>query len=1773
MNYQDKSFFSALYKDRLDSAEILEKPSMRGIKNSVVEKYSDQAHFIYELLQNADDAHAKNAKFILESDRLLFSHDGTRLFSVTNPETEEIDSKTGTLGDINAITSIANSNKTASSIGKFGVGFKAVFQYTHTPHIYDPNFRFKIERFIVPVLLDNDAPERNQNETLFIFPFDNPDRNAETAFKDILDKLKNLSYPLLFLTNLQNIEFQCSDYLGLYGKKIDKTYSFGEITAEKVHLTMSRGEELYDEILWLFSRQDECNRKYSLGFFLEEDGHLRPVKKTAFCFFPTKETTQLNFIIHAPFLLTDSREGIRAGEPHNEHMISLLSKLAADSIVCLKQIGERESIRLIDDRIIDIIPYDPGAFSDPSDKSKISFYPFFEKIKRAFEQNEIIPARDGFVSKSNAYWAAVPNLPILFSDKQLGLICENDNAKWVFCSIGRDNILQNNKPLSQYVDSLVKTNLNEDAIIIGRSRDYTFNRFLMTRQYVELVKGITADFIEKQDISWLHDYYKWISETKHRTEISQSSPIFLDQNGHAVAAYDKDKHLILFLPVEGVTGYRVVHPDLLANPDTRKFIESFGIKEPSLRDQIYNKILPLYRQNSKSIDTDAHFKIFFEYYCQCPSREVNEFIRLIQDYGFLLYYSAESKVPLHGSAQTMYFPTEFLKTFFESKPATRFVAIDKYESFTNEKNRDQLKPFLYKLGVKEDIEIINYHIDRDIAIERRLPFPNSTRSITWKEKRIDGCSEIINSIVTSKDISKSICLWNCLLKIIETVCYDQHKNLETLLRGTCDYFYYSPRAESFQSSDVKLLRESNWILNRSGNFVSPSELSSDQLSEQYNTYSETTKDLIVFLGMKEPAQNVIDAEAYLTDSQKEKIHFAEKLAEIGLSITDLDDIRELKRLIEERRHRQTAHEDAATDSGSGSGTKLANPVPLGPQENTSPAENVIQDIVRRTGVTGPKPFEPITFPDIENEIDRDDMLPAVVDYSEKIEKAKQKSASEIDKIAYCEELQNKALKAKRYSFAWFLALLELEYINSMESNSNSKEISISFAKVEREPGTQRTLILKHPNRYIPQFIEDLADIPLVLHMGTTKKTIPIEVANIRSYTLRVKIKKGSDIEGINFSDVNLATIDAQSPVFLLEALKQGFDNLNLDEDFDMQENLPENIEFIFGPPGTGKTTYLARNVLLPLMQEKSQCKVLVLAPTNKAADVLVHRLMEICGNNHGYEDWLVRFGVTGDEDIEQSPVYKDKTFDIRSLRKNVTVTTIARFPYDYFMSQSDRIFLNGINWDYIVIDEASMIPIANIIYPLYKKTPTKFIIAGDPFQIEPIASVELWKDENIYTVVRLNSFTNPQTFPHPYKVNLLTTQYRSIPEIGRIFSEFAYGGILQHFRRSSEQKQITFSNDLGIKTLNIIKYPVSKYESIYRAKRLQHSSSYQIYSALFVYEYIRHLSMDISQNNPNSLITIGVIAPYRAQADLIDKLLGSEELPKHVEVQVGTIHGFQGDECDIIFSVFNTPPFISSAKEMFLNKKNIINVSISRARDYLFIIMPDNNTENIENLTLVRRVEKLVKQSDSWVEKDTQELETVLFNNPHFLEENAFSTSHQSVNVYGLPERYYEIRAEDNAVDVQIHKTAKKGPVYYGIQSTDSEHRAVGDIKRKTVLAESENKDEKINDSLIIHDQKNLKTDPINNMPEEVRKKALPVHITGYPEREYHIFAYNGKLKSYFSGETTRMFIIFNHSGKELKIPVSVDEMHYMIYISKDAFTKYRKILSGSEPLNLLTYE
>ena len=642
---QHQLWFDKLAKDREDSAKTLEKPSMRGIKNSVVEKYSDQAHFIYELLQNANDAKATKSSFQLTTDGLYFKHNGNILFSVSNPDTEDQDKGNNTLGHINSITSIANSNKTESCIGKFGVGFKAVFQYTETPYIYDPNFQFKIERFIIPVKLENDLADRHTDETAFYFPFNKPEMSAEKAHSDILEKLKKLVFPSLFLSSLKEVKWKTETETGEYTKKSSKQKQADDITYEKVELYQQIGLNQTKEKLFLFTRSIEESHTYSIGYFLDEKDKLTPKQYSAFCFFPTKETTNLNFILNAPFLLTDSREGIHRSKEHNAEMVELLSQLTADSLLILKE------LKLINDEIFEIIPYKNVEYGYDD-----FFDDFYHKVKQTLETEEILPAKGkSFAYKRNAYWADSPDLANLFSNEQLAELVKNQNAKWVFSTIGRTK----DKEITDYIDGGSERSWDKkEPNLIKSNMDFEN----------KIADLITSNFIKSQSNEWLHKFYEYLSERKSYQDEFKTKPIFKDKQGNAIPAFEqngKELHGILFLPLDELNStYKTIDPELLKNKKTKEFIENFGVKKPSLKDEIYNHILPLYDTNEE-IDTHPHFEMFFKYWKEEGRPE--DFINLIREKSFILYKTNDDETRFRGEASDIYYPTSDLEKYFEKK--------------------------------------------------------------------------------------------------------------------------------------------------------------------------------------------------------------------------------------------------------------------------------------------------------------------------------------------------------------------------------------------------------------------------------------------------------------------------------------------------------------------------------------------------------------------------------------------------------------------------------------------------------------------------------------------------------------------------------------------------------------------------------------------------------------------------------------------------------------------------------------------------------------------------------------------------------------------------------------------------------------------------------------------------------------------------------------------------------------------------------------------------
>ena len=1560
MNKRETEYFELLCRDREESAVMLEKPSMRGIKDSVVEKYSDQAHFIYELLQNADDAGASSVEFKLQKRRLLFSHNGTRHFSISNPRKENQDAVNGTLGDINAITAIANSSKgKESTIGKFGVGFKAVFQYTMTPQIYDEKFRFQISRFIVPSLIENDFAGRKEKDTLFVFPFDHPARTKDEAVEEISGKLDTLVFPLLFMNNLKEIKFECPNHTGRYEKNVEEQRVAGDIIGEKIILTRTISRTNEQHKLWMFSRKYQGSLRYAVCFSLDEKNKLKEEQYNAFCYFSTKEATGLKFLIHAPFLLTDSREGIRVGAANNIELIRKLAELSAHSLLILRDIGEESGTNYLDENIFKIIPYQLSTNKRGGEKN-LPWEEFYNSIYRVFRNEKVFWNNGEYKSAAHAYWAGNPLLHRLVKDYQLQQLVNDKDAFWAFPQLGKQD-----RAKAFYIERVIRSVISDD----------------------NLLSRMSGKFIEKQTWEWLNSFYTYISENAGRVKRIKSVPIFLDQDCRAVAAYSTNGQEILFLPNNDVSGYRMINSELMKLESVRSLARQLELRKPLLEDEILNLIVPQY-QNGCISDTERNLRAIYKYYRNCSKEAETSFVSKMSSCRWIKYYTLGGEDG-YCLGKEAYFYSEDLDYYFDQDKYIRYVNMREYDFLPG--MGKEMVSLLEKVGVR-NIPALRKTECQASEVEKYVTDIPDERGIHTEGKMgwIHGIEEVLQRVVAREDEKLSVILWEYLLLLIQEkkdslelenymgLHYSIEKRHRCIKEGTI-----------IETQQVKKLRESEWLFTIKGKKASPNGIQKKQLSKKYNLKSEYADELMKFLGIMDSDS----LEGMMDYQQREKWELASMLLEAGVTNAELQSFlkkRSRKKQSEIKREVEVKKRELADDILS-----------LTPKRLKTEQENIEKS---------------------SSTLDEDEYIPAVIDFSRKIEIAKQKSADEIDRIVQVEELQAKATSSGKYSFGWFKALLELELKSSGSEDKQGKEIDISFGAIEREKNTEKLFVLSKPNRYIPHVMEDIADIPMqvITDEGITK--VVIEAANINSYTLRVRIKNADDMNKLNLEDIEEVKISVKNPVFLQEELLNSFLKLTLDDAYDMQKNLCENIEFIFGPPGTGKTTYLAEKVLYPLMAGKTPYKVLVLTPTNTAADVLTQKLLSVISDTKNAQDWIVRFGSTNDPDIEQSGIYREKNFPIKALERYITITTIARFPYDYFMENGEKaLYLRNMKWDYIVFDEASMIALPNIIYPLYKKTPKKFIIAGDPFQIEPITTIDLWKNENIYTLVNLDSFSDFQTIPHPYKVKLLTKQYRSVPEIGEVYSRLIYDGKIKHHRAKNSRKALQIKGIQGIKPVNIIKFPVSKYESIYQAKRLSGKSNYQIYSALFMYEFIDYIQKNYRIKDDEQKVSVGIIAPYKAQADLIEKLLANRCFLKDFSIKVGTIHSFQGGECDIIFVLFNPPRYISSSRDIFLNKKSIINVAISRAKDYLFILMPDDETENIENLSLVKQVELICTDTDVCAIMDTQTLEKKIFGKKDYIENNAFSTSHQSVNVYCKPEMKYEIRSEENAIDIQIH--------------------------------------------------------------------------------------------------------------------------------------------------------
>jgi hypothetical protein len=380
----------------------------RGIWNATVDKYADPSHFIFELLQNAEDASASWVRFRLEPSCILFEHDG-RPFD---------------RDDIEGITGIGNTTKLddGHKIGCFGIGFKSVYVVTERPEVHslieDEPLAFAIENLVVPRLI---ATSHGEQTTQIVLPL-RADRAALALTRAREGLAASGARSLLFLRHIKRLEWIDGDACG----RADVSDADGSVRS--IRSTLPDGSTHLHRFLILARliehQKDRKQYEVKAALRLNSGGDLiaEEAPTRLMVFFETEEPTGLHFTIHGPFQLTDNRGNIKRDDPWNAELVDAIATMIADALPDLRDRG------MLKRTILDLLP-------NATDELPPAFAPILTTIVAKFAKEELIPAQGGGFATVSAAIRGPVDLRDLLGETGLAEFGGKPDRRWITAAL------------------------------------------------------------------------------------------------------------------------------------------------------------------------------------------------------------------------------------------------------------------------------------------------------------------------------------------------------------------------------------------------------------------------------------------------------------------------------------------------------------------------------------------------------------------------------------------------------------------------------------------------------------------------------------------------------------------------------------------------------------------------------------------------------------------------------------------------------------------------------------------------------------------------------------------------------------------------------------------------------------------------------------------------------------------------------------------------------------------------------------------------------------------------------------------------------------------------------------------------------------------------------------------------------------------------------------------------------------------------------------------
>ncbi len=874
--------FEELKNARLKAYNGMVEGDVLGFLDQHTGFYPDPAHFIYELLQNAEDMNATEVTFRLYSDKLIFEHNGTK---------RDFD-----LDDIDAITNKGKSPKAddPTQIGKFGMGFKAVYVYTNTPEIHSGEFNFRIENVIVPN--DDGVPQTaKKNFTQFIFPFDNPKKSANDAVKEIIeegfDKLNETA--LLFLTHIRIIHYYLPDgsegYISIESKILNIRFLYA-ITVKKYNSdkTVTYWARFSDDCPIMVSDKDS-NNKAVKSFPVSIAYRLNKSEDNVFSldsslvgkvclFFPTEMDSLLHFHINAPFASTVARDVILSkgddGEA-NEKLISKLADLTAESLHWFKK------AKMLDYAAYSTLPVIRDYDDYPNSRYKI----FATRIKAEFENAELFITENGTYCALNEALRASKDIKTILPTQDIEHLYDKH---WIPTFLPANFSSDKERRLANFIMQFSVVEYTIEDYINSLEKDSTFfDEILSKQQDIEYFKPLYYLLSQSKDRE-SNRYYSFLTTSKPtRNEILHKVKFLMCE--------DKNLHNVedcLFLRTEYQPKHYIKNPiyvnvslkNTAQDRAIKQFLLSLGIKEMCEREDLIADVA------GDSVPVDDMILKIMEI-IECYKNGTINIDEFIDSPIFIAVEREDDEAESVYKAKAADCCWSDTVSFFFQK--TQYTLAQEYYQVVGE-DLQILKEIFSKLGGKVEPKIVE---SNDLSY---YSFPLYHLLKTNRE-RYDTCLKstytidefdwiALKNIANENLVAEALLLWKVVLNCNDSDC------LLTEYRPN-----WSATTQKLESTLVYYLKRTAWVPTKSGTYKHPFELTEADLLEDFCYEKSSTllleiskkpNDTVEQLKNKGVQdENMLAFAGFDADIQKQALAIAEQMQEqkrkTGKSLSEL----------------------------------------------------------------------------------------------------------------------------------------------------------------------------------------------------------------------------------------------------------------------------------------------------------------------------------------------------------------------------------------------------------------------------------------------------------------------------------------------------------------------------------------------------------------------------------------------------------------------------------------------------------------------------------------------------------------------------------------------------------------------------------------------------------------------------------------------------------------------------------------------------------------------